>query len=368
MKWWLSVLAAVAACSSSSSPSPDAEPGFVTAPHTPLPSLVKHTGAILDHVKLVTITPTDYAQTATVEAFGDAIVTSSWYTDAGAEYGVGAGTHDAKVHIAPYSTTQPLKDTDLDALIQQLIANNMVPRPPATGSEYLYMFYIPPNVPLDASLMGFYGYHTDATASGARFAYAIILDDGSGIDTTTSTAAHELIEAATDPYSPPQDGYYADPPNDDPWYYILGEIADLCNGEALIKSGTYAVQRTWSNAAIAAGKSPCVPYDPDDIWMDVSAEPAKMPHVAAGGTATFTLTGWSTSQVADWSLDTYTADYSDLDTTQTKPQLSATTINNGQTVTLTLYVPANASSGQTGVVYVLSGHQLRPWAVGYIVQ
>ena len=49
-------------------------------------------------------------------------------------------------------------------------------------------------------------------------------------------------------------------------------------------------------------------------------------------------------------------------------QLSATTINNGKTVSLTLYVPANASSGQTGVVYVLSGHQLRPWAVGYIVQ
>jgi hypothetical protein len=245
---------------------------------------------------------------------------------------------------------------------------------PTAGSEYLYMIYIPHTVPLDpTTLGGALGYHTDTTTTtNVHFAYAVILDDGSGADTTTSTAAHELIEAATDPYSAPMNGWYADPPTNDPWYYVQGEIADLCDGEALIRSGTFAVQRTWSNNAVMADASPCIPYDPDDVWMDVSADPVTMPTIPAGGTATFTLTGWSTTPVADWQLSTYNADFSDLDTTATRPAFNGgnatAMINNGTTAMLTMRAPATAKSGQVGAVYVLSGRQLRPWVVGFSVQ
>lgn len=346
---------------------PDAPASFATAPHTPLPLLDRHDSYVLHHPKLVTITYSNYAAASQVEQFGDEVVASDWFTNAGREYGVGAATHEAKVHLGPAPAT--LKDTDLEALMHTLVTNRTVPTPPATGSEYLYMIYIPPSVTLDASLQGFYGYHQDTVLNGTRFAFAVILDDGSGIDTTTSTAAHELIEAATDPYfDSGQLGWYIDPPASDPWYLIEGEIADVCDGEALIRSGNFAVQRTWSNVAAAAGQSPCVPYDPDSVWMDVSADPPTMPTVPRGGTATFTLTGWSTQPVDDWTLDEYTADFSDFLDTEMTPQFSSNTINNGKTVTLTLHVPATAQSGKSGGIYVLSGKQIRPWAVGFIVQ
>src|SRR5207302_1966609 len=124
------------------------------------------------------------------------------------------------------------------------------------------------------------------------------------------------------------DGWYVDPALPDPWYLIAGEVADLCDGEALIKSGTFTVQRIYSNAAAAAGTNPCVPEDPDAVWNDVTVEPATMPTIAAGASVTFKLTGWSTSQIPDWTLDEYTADYADLDDTQTKPTFSSKTINN----------------------------------------
>jgi hypothetical protein len=190
-----------------------------------------------------------------------------------------------------------------------------------------------------------------------------------GVDEVTTTAAHELIESATDPYEPAADeGWYVDQALPDPWYLIAGEVADLCDGEDLIKSGSFTVQRSYSNTAAAAGKNPCVPEDPDDRWNDVSASPATVPTIPAGGTATFTLTGWSTAEVPDWELSEYTADYSDLQDTDMNPTFSAKTINNGKTVTLTLHAPATAKSGQLGGIYVLSGKQMRPWPVGFQVQ
>jgi hypothetical protein len=375
MRWLsiVSILGAAVGCGDNApGPAmPDAKPGFMTAAHTPLPLLDAHDHVILDHVKLVTLTYSDYADAATVEAFGDAIPASNWFTNAGAEYGVGAGTHAAKYHLGPTPTTV-LEDTTVEALISGLITAGSIPQPPATGNEFLYMIYIPPSVPLGASLQGgFVGYHTSITVGGIEVPYALILDDGSGIDNTEWTAAHELIEAATDPLFAPNpngDGWYADKPLPDPWYMIEGEIADLCDGEATIHEGPFTVQRTWSNAAIMAGKAPCVPYEPDDAWMSVSAEPATMPTIAAGGSATFTLTGWSTKEMPDWSLATTAADYSDLTDQDLNAQLSATTINNGTTVTLTLHAPSTATSGQNGGVYVYSGAQQRPWAVGFTVQ
>jgi hypothetical protein len=341
---------------------------FETAPHTPMPQLVPHGGQVLANVKLVTLTYTNYADKANVEAFGDAVVASDWYKQVTAEYGVSEGTHDAKVVIGPAPAM--LTDVQVEAQIKQLINTNMVPKPLATGNQFLYMIYIPPSVTLDASLQGFYGYHAAAitTAGNIKFPYAVIIDDGTGIDTTTATAAHELVESATDPYDPPDDGYYVDPPLPDPWFLILGENADLCDGEDLIKSGTFAVQRIYSNAAAAAGKSPCIPFDPDDSWNDVSAEPATMPTIPAGGSATFTLTGWSTEEIDDWQIRTYDADFADLVEADITPQLSSDTINNGKTVTVTLHAPATATSGQLGGVYILSGDNVRPWAIGFIVQ
>jgi hypothetical protein len=334
-----------------------------------MPQARAHGAKIIAHPELVTITFTDDPNKAAFEAFGDAIVGSDWLTAVGADFGVGTGTHAAKVSLgaAPAS----LDYNGVQSLIESKITDGTLPAPDAGGDHHVYMLYVPRKVTLGADLQGEYGHHGMGTAKGANVAYAVILDpsfNDLGVDEDTATAAHELIESATDPYDPPSDGWYVDPPLPDPWYLLAGEVADLCDGEALIKSGTFTVQRSYSNAAAAAGKNPCVPEDPDDSWNDITVEPATMPTIPAGGSATFTLTGWSTQPMADWSLSSYTADYSDLYDTDMKPSFTAKTINNGTSVMLTLHAPANAQSGQLGGLYIYSGDNYRPWPVGFIVQ
>ena len=77
-----------------------------------------------------------------------------------------------------------------------------------------------------------------------------------------------------------------------------------------------------------------------------------MQKVAAGGSVTFTITGWSTAEKAPWKLKVDPADVSDFDPSGT---LSANAIQNGTTVTLTLTAPAGTPRGQVGAVYVASG-------------
>lgn len=372
MKLVLALLVTIAACGDNATLPPDAArpdgPGpFMTAPHTPLPLVAKHSGTILQHVKLVTLTYSDYpaASRAAVEGWGDAIVGSSWYQTVGAEYGVMSGTHAAKIQIGPAPTTT-LEDVAIEAKIKALVMAGTVPPPLATGNQFLYMIYIPSTVPLGMSLAGILGYHQMTTLNGIKFPFAVVLDDGN-VDDTTVTASHELIEAATDPMDPPIDGYYSDPPLPDPWNLILGEVGDLCNDEPFEHESGFAVQRSWSNAAAMAGQAPCVPNE-HDPWMTVTAQPATMPTIPAGGTATFTLTGWSTAPQPDWQIKTYAADYSDLTDADMAATLSTTLINNGTTSTLTLHAPTTAMSGQHGGVYVLSGPAHRPWAVGFTVQ
>jgi hypothetical protein len=366
---------ALGACSSKMASAPDATPpidaavGFQTAAHTPMPTVIKHSGKVIAHPVLVTITYADDTFSPMWKTLGDQIVTSTWLTTVGTEYGVGTGSHAGMYSIGPAPAS--IDGTTIQSTIQAKITDGTLPAPDASGDQHIYVLYVPRKVTLGNDLQNIYGYHAMGTAKGVNIAYAAILDptwNTNEVPGITSTVAHELIEAATDPYDPPNDGWYTDPPLPDPWWLIMGEVGDLCDGEKLITSGDFQVQRSWSNAAAAAGKNPCIPEDPDDSWYDVSADPTTMPTIPAGGSATFTLTGWSTSQIADWSLQALTADYSDLKDTDMTPTFSATTINNGKTVTLTLHAPAGATSGQHGGVYVMSGDLLRPWAVGFTVK
>jgi hypothetical protein len=154
----------------------------------------------------------------------------------------------------------------------------------------------------------------------------------------------------------------------DPWSLIAGEIADLCNGENPVVEGGFTLPRVYSSAAAGAGRFPCKPVAANDAWADVSAEPSFMQVVRKGGSVTFTLTGWSTEELPDWELRTHVADFSKLTEAAMRPELSDDTINNSTSVQLTLHVPDTAASGTTGGLYVLSGTNVRPWVVGFIVQ
>src|SRR5262245_24608032 len=70
---------AVAGCSPSSTDVP------------PLPQIPSQGGRVIAHVKLVTITFQGDPNEQQIQAFGDWFVQSSWLSEVGAEYGIGAG-------------------------------------------------------------------------------------------------------------------------------------------------------------------------------------------------------------------------------------------------------------------------------------
>ena len=359
---------------------PDAPP-FEPAPHVPMPRVFSHAGVVLSAVQLVTITFEGYALRADVEAFGDMVVGSAWLRNAGAAYHVSAGAHANKQRLGAAGPS--LTRDDIRHRITDLIAAGDIPRPAAEDNQLVYLVYIPASVafadepdagdeksPWSLAASRFeHGYHEMAKLdSGERFPIAVVVDDGTGLAATTVAAGHQLIEAVTNPYEPPFDGYYADPPKTDPWSLVHGEIADLCEGEDPVVEDGFALPRIYSNQAAFIGSSPCVPFVSDDTWSDVTARPSQLPMVRRGESVAFELTGWSTREVADWTLRTRVAERSDLSEEQMRPQLSSDTINNKAAATLWLSAPLDAAPGTVGGVYILSGVHARPWAVGFVVE
>jgi hypothetical protein len=344
----------------------DAAP-FQPAPHARLPIVFPHTGTVLSTLQLVTLTFDDYAATADAIAFGDAIVASSWYRTVGAEYGTSTATHVQHLSVGP--APAELTRDGVAALVGDFVAHDAaVVKPAAADNQVLYLLYLPPRVGRGASLVPGASYHDMLTVAGARAPFAVVLDEGLGLAAVALQAAHQIINAATNPYLPPRDGYYADPPKTDPWSLLRREIADLCEGEDPVADGNYRYPRVYSASAAAADQPPCAPARPGDSWSDVSADPSPIQRVAPGGSVTFTLTGWSTSPQPPWQIRMRAPDSSDLRLDQMVPSLSSDTINNSDTVTLTLVAPADSPSGTTGGVEVLSGDNLHPWAVGMVVR
>ena len=141
--------------------------------------------------------------------------------------------------------------------LEKLIVAGSVPAP---DNDTLYMFHFPPNVSIDldgqaTSCAQFCAYHYTYTRSnGQNVMYGVMPDLGSGqcagggcgpnsvFDNTTLVAAHEWIEATTDP---------AVGINTLSWYNdSYGEIGDICawTGPGG-RIGQYLVQEEWSNKA-----------------------------------------------------------------------------------------------------------------------
>jgi hypothetical protein len=182
-----------------------------------------------------------------INQFFDFILTSplldqlAEYSVTGMPIGHGSRTGSVILSTDPPAT---IADSDIQALIQQEIANDSaVPQPTANT---LYFVYLPPGVTISldggTSCGNFCGYHNDVNS---RIFYAVMpYPDCSGCtgalsatDALTSTSSHELCEAITDPI--PGQGWYDDQ---------NGEIGDICAWKTK-KLGTFTVQMEWSNNA-----------------------------------------------------------------------------------------------------------------------
>lgn len=337
--------------------------GFTTAPHDPFPVLNPHSKHVLSSVDLVTITFQGDPRTADARAFGDHVVGSAWYTTVGADYGVGAGKHVAKF-VLPEATPAMLDEATLLGWVDAHIQDGTLPK---IGPQTLYMLYVPASVKFSDGQGGVlctdsYGYHSAASGKSGTILYGVIGDCGS-LDDYTSTVAHELIEAATDPV----DAYYIDGPADDPWSFLPEgtEVGDLCEFLPLINDGTYAVQRIWSQSAAAKGQNPCIPVPPGEVYKNVSASPEKLVALKAGQNTKFKITGWSDAPTAPWPV------MAQADKVDFKPTVKfvAPTIQNGQTVEIELGVPMGTPAGSVGLARIYSDATSGVyWPIGVVVK
>jgi hypothetical protein len=320
----------------------------MTAPHAPL-VMKNHGAGVFKKPALVTITFSTFDKTDYVQTFGDWLVTSDYFTAAMKEYDVDAGVHLAKVVL---SDDPPLKDKDLNALLKERMADGTLPSP-VDNPEAVYMVYYPKGTKFDDAGVicgAFDGYHSWDNFQSKRYVYAIIGE----CDGMINTVSHELAESATDPYN----GWYIDGSKDDPNHWVSDdELADLCEYFPSVTVDGYPVARLYSDAAAKAGQDPCLPLPPKgEVFKNVDAMPATIQTVARGQSTTFMLTGWSTAATAPWKLMTDHATYypNFQGSFKATAKLSKTTIQNGETISLTVGVPTDAPAGELGMIGIYS--------------
>ncbi len=176
-------------------------------------------------------------------------------------------------------------------------------------------------------------FHDTATINGKLVPYAIIAACPSlTLTQLEQAAAHELVEAATDPFGGETanlvgyDGFDSDHLA---WSLYTGpfgnEIADACENWAdsyYVESSSfpYGVQRVWSNAHAIAGHDPCVPLpngaysgmtffpsDESTFSLDLSALGMGLPvtrgfHAPVGQPVTFQVGFYSDGPTEPWTI------------------------------------------------------------------
>ena len=325
--------------------------------HVALPVVPFGGGPILSSVDLVGVFSPGDPNVDALKSFNSWISASSWYTTAGKEYGIDAGTSRAFVLDAGYPHPQDDTTEQEQFILAQIAAGNL-PRPTA---QTLYMFYVPP-VPhaCDDDL----GYHWNfADDAGTTILAAVAINcppnSADSLKEEQLVVSHELFEAASDPTGT---GYVITD-QEDAFSSWGGELADLCimtpDYTPDIKDATtgYYTQRIWSNHSAHASGQPCRPnWDATD--MNVSTDRA-VRVVNAGGSTSWTLTGWSNPPISSpWKIEA--VPLSDgLTLSWTTQQISE-----GEQIELTVTEPANRPSQSVDTIFLVS-YDLTGKYVGY---
>lgn len=268
--------------------------GYPAAFATP-PKVTNAGGGVLKTPKLVAVffQNDDATSISTYGQFYTDLGGSAWW-GALAEYGIGAPTV-VKITL-PVTAPTALDDTaneqgsntQLETYLLEQITSGALP---ATddNTEYVLNFPSGTSITQDGSTActpgSFDGYHSDMTDdSNHLIAYAVVprCPAQGGLDvaqTLTSTASHEVIEAATDPWPDYEPGWAQDDNSHLFWDEANdgSEIGDMCENdpEAYYQFSDlpFVVQRFWSNAAATAGHDPCVPALPGETFFAAVPEP-----------------------------------------------------------------------------------------------
>jgi hypothetical protein len=390
-------------------PDNEQDPDVYPSQHHPIPEITYNGGAILNHIRIVTITFTGNPHRDGFRGFDHFISGSDWWkqtaggycVDGGPNAGcVGTGTTAAPDGAAwmPDGSTDDAGDGHLDVElaydfagqgitdndVQTWLTNHLAAGDfPAGDSQTVYAIYFPSTTSISdgnggVSCVNFLGYHSEAaiTVQPGVVAYAVLpyCDFGQGdlvnYQWATLAASHELNEAATDPHPGTDTAFYLF--TNDAWVANSigggGENGDMCMhvnydlGQTYDESG-YNVQRIWSNQAAGASKQPCQPWTPTYHSAALRTAPQKIPpddHLSDG--YVFLKAGTSVDVVADvfsgaplpHDLQLYAGKFKQgaTDPSDMSPPdqgvtvtFSQTQVHNGNGVIVTFAAPKNAVPG-----------------------
>jgi hypothetical protein len=311
-----------------------APPGYPAFP-VDYPQVLKNQGAVLEEPVLVTVSWPGDPNASTWEAFGDGIGASSYWAATTSEYGIGKVTSGAANHVR---MTEPLPAMlsyyDIPKILVAALGGEVDGGLPDTGAtdagganpswpmptldakgnvETIYSLFIPsstvvPDPGTGTSLCseGGLGYHDSVqlVKDGPWVPFSVTLGCTSQtLPQLEETAAHETVEAATDPYTESATlGYIHFDAQHLAWDLFSGfndELADACQDWAdsyFQETGSfpYWVQRSWSNKAALAGHDPCVPA-PAGAYYGMTLFPSEEASVSIN-TASFGGAGVETSR------------------------------------------------------------------------
>jgi hypothetical protein len=352
--------------------------------------------------------PDPYAPT--LEAFGNALLTTAWQKTVDGPYGVGPGKSGGHVRL-PDSLGPGLgtvshasvSDEQIQHLLQAEVTAGALPAP---RDQTIYALYFPDSTVITeqggVSCAQFGAYHSavglmDTKGNSVNTMYAVIprcpaFTPGLSIlEQVTVFASHEIAEGSADPdESLGQLGYYL--VSNDAWPHmgqldLGGEIADLCNTATSTPYHTagFAVQRIWSNNAAAASHDPCEPTDdyvPPRVYYNAAVQTQTIKDtmgykadgyvvVKEGQSASFLVNVFSAAPLPNdltFSVGAPSAlDWGTLDPLPNgaTASVSITTGHNGNAATLDISVPAGTPAGDTFFVVrsTLSQDDYHDWPV-----
>ncbi len=293
-----------------------------------MPEVQQNGSDILAHPKIMVISYADDGSNGSACALAASqFAASPAWGEMTAEYGVVDLTA-----AAPQQITGDIPATLSDSTLNAMLAANL-----GDGASWgtadpstIYAFVIPSTTAYDdasgsgvpcCGTAGYPGYHYNAIVGSADVPYAVLCEcpdvpGETSLQQLTSTLAHQTVDAATDPRTDANGnptGYAYVQPDDVAWEFGTDiELADMCQYAQTqlwtdAPGMTFAIQRSWSNAAAAAGTDPCVgdgtaPYyqaipdapdaDTIDVIIDGSqpyAVTTQLDKIAVGATGTVTM-------------------------------------------------------------------------------
>jgi hypothetical protein len=276
--------------SSSSSSTTSTSSGTYPAPFPAPPQVAFVGGPTLSAPQIypVFFSNDDAATVASLADFTMNVGGTPYWTATTSEYGVGPATGHAAIMLAETAPGQ-IDDSQIQQWLAQKFAMG-APFPAANANDLIIIYY-PAGTTITLqgaqSCSTFGGYHNSAQVNGQDIAYAVVPRCGS-LANTTGDASHELVEAVTDPFPMVNPAY---PQVDDAHYYweILfggGEVGDMCAqfpwAFTQFPGFNYTVQRTWSNKSVKAGKDPCQPETPGEVYFNAAPVLGTVPHTYMG--------------------------------------------------------------------------------------